>query len=269
MKTTMLVLLSLVLFGVQPGFAHGGKHVKLHVNPAWKECSFQLDPSLTQSAWHQFTLESGLVTYFRPLMDAKPVGAGNYEFSILQWKTGIDDTQSAWNDTFVHPDSTHWLYEGHGLAFPGLSFRAGITDKVDAGVFFTKNPNANYGVWGAQVQYSLVNDAESNWAGSVRGSVVSLFGPDDLGLMVFGLDLVASRDYAVVSDWLVVSPYAGVSGFLSHARETSPVVDLKNESVAGAQAMAGLVVKISPAILSVEYNVARVNSLSFRVGVGF
>jgi hypothetical protein len=25
---------------------------------------------------------------------------------MLQYKTGIDDTDAAWNDTFVHPDST-------------------------------------------------------------------------------------------------------------------------------------------------------------------
>lgn len=198
-----------------------------------------------------------------------PWVGGNYEVSILQWKTRIDDTQSAWNDTFVHPDSTHWLYEGDGLAFPGLSFRAGITDRIDAGAFFTMNPNANYGVWGAQIQYSLVHDKESNWAGSVRGNVTSLFGPDDLGLVVVGLDLVASRDYMVVSDWMVVSPYAGVSAFLSNAHETSAVVDLKDEHVVGAQAMAGLVARLSLVTLSVEYNIARVNSLSFKVGVAF
>ena len=81
--------------------------VKLHVNPRWKECSFQLDPSLTQAAWHQFTREAGLVAYFRPLIDAKPMGAKHFELSLLNWQTGIDPKQSAWNDRFVHPDSTH------------------------------------------------------------------------------------------------------------------------------------------------------------------
>lgn len=34
-----------------PAFAHdGGKHVRLHINPRWSECSFQLDPALTQDA---------------------------------------------------------------------------------------------------------------------------------------------------------------------------------------------------------------------------
>ena len=33
---------------------------KLHVSNRWKECSFQLDPALTQAAWHQFTREAGV-----------------------------------------------------------------------------------------------------------------------------------------------------------------------------------------------------------------
>lgn len=61
---------------------------------------------------------------------------GDFELSALQWETDIDDTEAAWNDTFVHPDSTHWLLEGSGLAFPGLVVRAGVTDKIDAGAYF-------------------------------------------------------------------------------------------------------------------------------------
>lgn len=52
----------------------------LHVNPRWKQCSFQLDSSLTQGAWHQFTEEAGLVVYFRPLTDARPMGKGTSKF---------------------------------------------------------------------------------------------------------------------------------------------------------------------------------------------
>src|ERR1043165_2999811 len=84
---------------------------KLHVNPRWKECSFQLDQSLTQSAWRQFTREATSVIYYRPLIDAKPFGVGKFEVSLTTWKTKFDETKPAWNDTFVHPDSTHWLKE--------------------------------------------------------------------------------------------------------------------------------------------------------------
>lgn len=250
------------------GSGQNGKNITLHVNPRWDECAFQLDPSLTQQAWRQFTQEAGLVAYFRPLMDARPMGAGNFEVSLLQWETGIDDADAAWNDTFVHPHETHWLFDGSRLTFPGLMFRAGVTNRVDAGAYLTKNPNANYGFFGGQVQYNVVHDTKRDWDASARLSFVSLFGPDDLDFTVYGLDLLASRE-VFTSRWLSLSPYAGVSSYLSRSHEKTAAVRLDDESVLGAQAMIGVVANLSAARIAVEYNTARVNSRSFKLGIAF
>jgi hypothetical protein len=269
---TIAVLVGAVIFVLSQAtvFAHGGeKHVKLHVNPRWEECSFQLDAALTQEAWREFTREAGMTAYFRPLTVAKPMGRGNYEFSILQWETAIDDTKDAWNDTFVHPDSTHWLKDGDRLPFPGLTFRAGITNRLDVGVYFTKNPKANYGFLGGQVQYNLVNDMERKWAASTRISFTSLYGPEDLDLRIFGIDVLASKEFDVYSDRIAVTPYAGVSTYLSSSHEKSDVVNLKDENITGLQAMIGAVAQVYVARLAVEYNFAVVNSLSFKLGIGF
>jgi hypothetical protein len=241
--------------------------VRLHVNPRWKECSFQLDPSLTQQAWHQFAAEAGLVVYFRPLTSSRPMGAGNWEVSALQWQTGINDADAAWNDTFVHPDSTHWLFEGNGLQFPGLMLRTGLTDRIDVGAYATKNFNANYGFFGGQLQYSLLRDVKADWAASARLSFVSLYGPADLDFAVYGVDLLASRLYS--GKWASVSPYAGVSSYLSTAHETAAAVDLADENVLGAQAMVGAVVQISAARIGLEYNFSRVSSRSLKMGFTF
>ena len=241
---------------------------RLHVNPRWRECSFQLNSSLTQSAWRQFTQEAGLVSYFRSLTDARPMGRGNFEVSVVQWKTGIDDTDAAWNDTFVHPDSAHWLFEGDGLKFPGVMLRAGVTSKTDVGFYFTKSPGANYGFVGGQVQRSLLGNTTGDWAASARVSFVSMYGPSDLNLAVYGMDLVASRRVALNS-WAAVSPYAGVSTYLASSHEKTAAVDLDDERVLGAQGMIGAAVEVSKARLAVEYNAARVNTLSLKIGVGW
>ena len=239
----------------------------LHVNPRWKECSFQLDPSLTQSAWHQFTREAALVAYFRPMSDARPMGKGHFELSALKYKTGINASDAAWNDTFVHPDSTHWLFEGDGLSFPGLMARMGVTSKTDVGLYFTKSPGANYGFVGGQVQQNLFGDAAKPWSAAARASFVSMYGPDDLNLNVFGVDVLASRRFTL-THWAALSPYAGASTYLSNSHEKSAVVNLDDEHVMGAQAMVGASVQLSVARLAVEYNVSKVNSLSLKIGVG-
>ena len=245
------------------------KHVHLHVNPRWEECSFQLDPALTQDAWKEFTEEAGLVAYFRPLVDAKPLGRRHFEVSILQWQTKIDDTKPAWNDTFVHPDSAHWLKETGRLAFPGLAARVGITDKLDVGLYFTKRPGANYGFYGGQVQYNFLNNADTKWSVSGRATFTSMYGPEDLKLSIYGLEGIVSKEIPIYSHWISVSPYAGVSSYLSCSHETSERVDLDDERVIGGQAMVGAVLKLSAVRVGLEYNLAKVNTVSLKIGAAF
>lgn len=269
----MVALVACVILSapVHAQHSHGDDHknVKLHVNPRWEECSFQLSPALTQEAWRQFTQEAGLVAYFRPLTSAKPLGRGHFELAALSWRTAFDDTDAAWNDTFVHPDSTHWLKDGARLAFPGLTARVGISQKLDAGIYFTKNPSANYGFWGAQLQYNLLNNEAHRWSAAARVNMSSLFGPADLKLNTYGLEGVVSKEWAVYSDWLTISPYAGISTYLSHARETTEAVNLADETRAGLQTMAGVTACIRFVSLGLEYNVARLQTLSFKAGITF
>ncbi len=248
---------------------HGGHYhgPDLHVSTRWEECSFQLHSSLTQGAWRQFTREAGLVAYFRPITDARPMGKGNWDVSVMQWETGIDDSESAWNDTFVHPDSAHYLFEGSGLKFPGLSARVGVSDRVDVGIYVTKNPNANYGFYGGQVQYNVANNEAKGLAASVRASFVSLFGPEDLNLTVFGADLLGSKSYS--TRWISLSPYVGVSSYISTSHEKTIAVSLSDETVAGARAMVGITSEISIARIGAEYSVASVNSFSLKLGFAF
>jgi hypothetical protein len=248
---------------------HSHDNTELHISDRWKECSIQLDPSLTQSAWHQFTKEAGLVAYFRPLTDAKPMGAWKFEVSIVQWQTKFDDSDAAWNDTFVHPNSEHWLKESSRLPFPGLTARLGLTDKLDIGLYFTKSFGANYGFMGGQLQYNLLNNTEKKWSVATRANFTSLFGPEDVKLQVYGIDVITSKEFPLYFKWASIAPYAGMSSYLSSSRETTTKVDLHNENTVGVQAMVGAVLKLGAARLGVEYNASRLNTFSFKLGAAF
>jgi len=75
MRSQYIIAVAAIALSQAQAIAQTHNHPKLHVNPRWEECSFQLDPSLTQAAWHQFTQEAGLVSYFRPLAAARPRNA--------------------------------------------------------------------------------------------------------------------------------------------------------------------------------------------------
>src|SRR5688500_2802769 len=154
LKYTVALAASLAAFAAPASAQH------LHTNGRWDECAIVLSPHLTADSWRQFAKELGLVTYFRPLASAKPLGRGNGEVAIVQWGTRIDDGDAAWNDTFSHPDSTHYLFEGSILNIPGVMARVGVTDRLDVGAYFTKSIGANYGFIGGQVQYGLLNGSE-------------------------------------------------------------------------------------------------------------
>ena len=231
----------------------------LHTNNRWDECSFLIDPSLTQASWRQFVKEAGLVTYFRPMVSAAPLGPRRFEVALVQWATGIDDADDAWNDTFSHPDSTHWLFDGDALRIPGLMVRAGVTDRVDVGGYFTKAPGANYGFFGGQVQYAVLHDLDSNVSAAGRLGFVKMYGPEDLTASIYGLDFLVSKEISRFS------PYAGVSGYLSRGHETTSKVDLEDESVLGVRGTVGLAVRIWTLSLGGEFNLAAVPGYSIKV----
>jgi hypothetical protein len=235
---------------------------KLHTNHRWEECAIVIDPSLSREAWRQFVREAGIVIYFRPLASAKPLGRRNFEVALLQSATRIDDADPAWNDTFSHADSTHWLFEGDALPIPGLMVRAGVTDRIDVGAYYTKAIGANYHIAGGQVQYALVNDTERKFSAAGRLSAVRLFGPEDLNAGVYGLDFVVSKALSIVE------PYAGVSGYLSRGKETTTKVDLDDETEFGAQAMLGVSARISVLRLGAEFTVAKKPVTSIKLAVG-
>lgn len=231
----------------------------LHVNNRWDECAFVIDPVLTQASWHQFVKEAGIVTYFRPMASAEPLGPRNFEIAFLNWGTRIDPADDAWNDTFSHPDAQHWLFEGDALRIPGLMVRAGVADRVDVGGYITKNPASNYGLFGGQVQYSFIHDPETGLAAASRLGFVRLYGPEDLGFSSYGLDLLASKRISRFS------PYAGVSGYLARGHETTSKVALEDESIVGVQGTVGVAVRVWLLSLGAEVNLAEVTGYSFKV----
>lgn len=237
---------------------------KLHVNTRWEECSIQLDPTLTQAAWRQFTKEAGQVVYFRPMVDARPMGRGKFELSFMQWQTNIDDADAAWNDTFVHPDSLHWLFEGSGLQFPGLAGRAGISSSTDLGVYFTKNVKANYGAYGVQLQQALIR-GKQDWDVSARASYMALFGPDDVDLGVYGVDVIASwRQWKLGRTTL--TPYAGVATYLTSSHEKANAVSLEDEQAFSAMGTVGASLAYSFMRFGAEASISRVPSVAMKVG---
>lgn len=165
MKTiaiTLLTCLSLIGIFNSKSMAQSHGHdpdVELHINSNLGSCDFDISPDLTQSEWKRFTKEAGNLLFLNPLASAKPLGVKKWDLVIEMTASNVDETSGAWNNTFSHPDSEHWLNEGSQTAVPGMRFRMGITEKIDAGIYYTsaKPFGANYGFLGLEAKYAFIN----------------------------------------------------------------------------------------------------------------
>ncbi len=196
---------------------------ELHVNHRFRSCSIELDPSLTQSQFHKFTREAAQIFTFKLMSPAEPLGAKKFQVGIDYSITPINDADPAWNNTFSHPHETHYL--GDQLAIPKLFARMGMSDRMDIGFYFTKNPDANYGFMGGELKYALFMKPQKPVAMAVRATYATLLGVEDLNYHLFGVDLSASKRIGRLA------PYLGIGANLARAIETTSKVNLRNETV--------------------------------------
>lgn len=231
----------------------------LHVNPNLKECSVQFAPELTQGAFHDFVREFGSVSAYKPMAPPAPLGRGGIELGIQQMYFTVDDAAPKWNDTFYHPEADHWL--GSQQTFPKLGLRVGVSDRVDVGGYFTKNPDANYGWLGFDVRGAVMRQGTKQPVDlMVRGAYTKTLYVDDMDMNTFTADASVGRTF-----WNLVQPYVGVGGDIVTASERSDMVALHSETVFVQHAFAGVGLRYWHAALGIEGEVGALNRLEVHV----
>lgn len=237
---TITFLLAFPVIHASAQHEHNGEHpnVTLHVNPDLGMCDFDIASNLTQSEWARATREFGNILYLDPLAAAAPLGCGKWAFQLESNSAKVDQESGAWNNTFHHPDSTHYLAGSNGrISVPGLRFRMGITPRWDAGIYFTsaKPFGANYGFIGVESKYAFLHDTLKGWSAAVRGSFVRDANIRDFNVCTTGLEVSASKTL-----YRFFTPYAGFGMSWNHGREVTPEVDLANENCFAVRGIAGI-----------------------------
>ncbi len=245
---------------------HSGDHeVVLHTNDKWDECAMVIDPSLTQAQWRTFTRDVASIVYFRPTNGAMPLGKGKFDIAMESSLTSpLKDYNDSWNNTFSHPYDTHWLVgDDHRLEVPVVTARYGIDDKLEAGIIYTNNFEANYGWSGVDVKYAFFHDPGRAVYGATRLSTVMLTGVADLDYYQVAVDLLVAKRLGMFT------PYAGIAGLYSIAKEVTSKVDLADESYLSAEAIIGSQMHWKHLSIAAEIDFARINMYGLKVGATF
>lgn len=229
---------ALLLLSV-PAAAQHNDHpdVSLHVNPTLDNCDFDIATNLTQSEWKRASKEIGNILYLDALSAPAPMGRLNWSLQLEQTSARVDQESGAWNNTFHHPDSTHYLTGSGRLNVPALRFRMGITERWDAGLYFTsaKPFGANYGFLGAETKYAFLYDTLKGWSAAGRVHFVTDANIRDFNVFSAGADVTAGKRF-----FNCLTPYAGLGLGWNHGREVTDEVALANENSLVFRGMAGV-----------------------------
>ena len=266
MASAPTLLVALLLLAPATALAHGPNGVidpPLHVDPTLEECSVIFSADLTQDAFRRFTREFGSVSAFKPGATAAPLGRGGFTFGLEQLNFGLDDHSDAWNDTFAHPNADHEL--GDQQSFPLARARVGVTDRLDFGAYWTRNPKANYGWLGLETRYAFANsggDSPVNFA--ARAAYTKTLYVNDMDMHAITAELAGSRTL-----WNRLTPYLYVGGDVVIARERSDVVALHAETQVVPHVVGGAELSLWHMMLGGEVSVAALTSYQLRVAAAF
>lgn len=264
MRTTVsrtIALTALGLVGTVAPLNAQATYPPLHVDPSLKECSVIFSSALTQSSFHRFAREFGSVSAFKQLASATTLGKGQVSIGMEMMRFTVDENSPAWNDTFAHPNDHHPLGSRHD--FPKVKLRVGVSENIDAGVFFTRNPEANYGWAGVDGKYRLLTEGDATPVSvAVRGAYTKTLFVHDMDMHALTADVSVERRF-----WNVVRPYvgAGADGVLT--RETSDAVNLHNENTVVPHVFGGVELTVLRRItLGAEFTRGAVSSAQVQVG---
>lgn len=238
-----------------------GNHPPLHVDGSYRECHVRFASTLTQNAFARFVREFGSVSAFKQMAPPTTLGKGNVSIGIEMMTFQIDHWSDAWNDTFAHPDEHHEL--GARQNFPKLKLRYGVTDDIDVGAFFTRNPLSNYGWVGVDGKYRLLSEDENKPVSlAVRGAYTKTLYVTDMDMHAFTADVSMQRRFGSA-----FRPYLGLGADGVFARETSSTVNLRNETSIVPHLIGGVdVTLLGRVTLGAEYTLSRRSSMQVQVG---
>ena len=218
MKSRMMVLLLLVLVWCCTAAAK----------------DITLDPVnyglITQKQFDDFILDLGSAISFTPMAPAKTLGLLGFDISGEVIVSDLSNSD-AWKYLVEDNDTLQYL------PVPRLHVQKGLPFSMDIGGMLVAYPDSNVRVWGLEFKKGIIDEGAllPIPAVSARVSYSKLEGVDDIALKTFSLDLLASKDF------LMFTPYAGLSYLSVEGSEQSPIVTgLKEVKRSDTRALAGL-----------------------------
>jgi len=173
--------------------------------------------SLAQSEFRNLSEDLGAALSYKALAPAEPLGITGFDVGVEVTSTSLQ-----------HSNLFDKASSGSGLStlpVPKLHVHKGLPFNVDVGAFYSSIPSTNIKLMGAELRYAFIEGGVAMPAVALRGTYTKLSGVDQLDLNTRGLELTASKGFAMLT------PYAGVGKVWTNSTPNNVPV-LKEESFA-------------------------------------
>ena len=163
--------------------------------PAW---AFDIDrlQAVGQRDFRLLSEDVGAALSYHPQTPTEPLGVTGFDVgvSLTMSKVANKDALSRASSNSV-PSY---------LPVPTLRANKGLPLGFDVGLMYSKIPGSNIALWGGEARWAFLKGGIAEPAVGVRATYTKLTGVDQLDMRTKGLDLSASKGFAMLT------PYVGV-----------------------------------------------------------
>ncbi len=154
--------------------------------------------ALNQTQFRILSEDLGAALSYKPVTPAESLGVTGFDMGIGVTQTDTTKSAQIWNTATNGGGTVSKLY------LPKLHIAKGLPFGIDIAAAYSRIPNSNITLLGAEVRYAIVEGGVATPAIAIRGAHTKLSGVDQLALNTNSLDVSISKGFATFT------PYAGV-----------------------------------------------------------
>jgi hypothetical protein len=182
--------------------------------PALQAADIDELQNLGQAQFRLFSEDLGAALSYKSMIPAEPLGLTGFDVGVEVSATTLENTEPFRLATGEDDLDT--------VVVPKLHVHKGLPFNIDVGFLYASVPDSNITLTGAEVRYSFIEGGPVMPALAVRGTWSQLGNVDQLDLETRGLELTASKGFAMLT------PYVGVGQVWVESEPN--VADLDTES---------------------------------------
>jgi hypothetical protein len=240
------LLMALLMVGLLGGTAGAARY------------DLSIPAGLVQGQFNQLVREAGMLAAYRGVAPAEPQGITGFDIGVEASFVKLDSP--VWDDVLERGAPSY-------LAVPRLHLRKGLPFNLDIGASYAAVPDSNIELFGAELQWAILEGTVATPALALRGSYSTLRGVTDFDLQTMAADVVVSKGF------LMFTPYvgAGVVRIDGKYDGTNTVLqaELSDKKVTETRIFGGVQVALALLRLTVEAEYAQMPVYTAKLSLGW